>query len=210
MHLPIDYQKLPPIFSAAEAAKNCLQLVITSIPDVILYMAFNKVYIPLSLLTTAALNKIRCNDDLKYKKILFGNGAWKPSLDEAQFPPETSLTSFLFLQAYRNWLTVIDAICDAQLAVGWHEHYKKMLGDGDFENCFHAWQDHDKHIRSQFMTKPFLVDPKHTTYLQLFEHYRTSLMLSRLHTESPFHSIGGGGSRIRNIPSSSASSRFAP
>jgi len=73
----IDYQSLGPIYTANDLAKNKHQLNMTDVPNSILQMAYNKVYIPLSMLTTATLTKIHSNDNLKYHKIPFGNGNGK-------------------------------------------------------------------------------------------------------------------------------------
>ncbi|KAF8588739.1 hypothetical protein K439DRAFT_1613244 [Ramaria rubella] len=113
---PIDYYSLPLIPPPAAASKNKLKLNVTTIPPSILQMAFNKMYIPLSMLTISALNCIRNNDNLKFKKVPFGNSAGKQSLNESQFPSKSSI--LLFFQAYRNWLSVIDIISNPQLALG--------------------------------------------------------------------------------------------
>ena len=63
-------------------------------------MAYLKLFIPLSLLTTAALDRIQFNDGLKFHKILFSNGAGKHSLDTSLFPTELSLSESEFWQAY--------------------------------------------------------------------------------------------------------------
>ncbi|KAF8586172.1 hypothetical protein K439DRAFT_1557345 [Ramaria rubella] len=147
---PIDYHSLPPIFSDSALTKE-LKLHVTSIPASILQMAFNKLYIPLFMLTTSTLNRIRNNENLKFKKIPFGDGAGKQSLDESQFPLESSLTVSLFFQSYRNWLAVVDSISTPQLAVGWYEHHAQMLADEDFDSSFAAWRDHDKQLHSQYM-----------------------------------------------------------
>ncbi|KAF8590855.1 hypothetical protein K439DRAFT_1611770 [Ramaria rubella] len=66
---PIDYHSLPPIFSDTALTKE-LKVHVTSIPTSILQMALNKLYIPLSMLTTSALNRIRNNENLKFKRSL--------------------------------------------------------------------------------------------------------------------------------------------
>jgi len=145
-------------------------------------MAFNKLnklYIPLSMLTTAALSKIRTNDCLKFRKIPFGNGIGKQSLDESSFPSEDSLTETTFLQAYRNWLTIIDVIATTDVAVGWYEHHSRMLRDDKFTAYFDAWRDMDKQLRTQFISRPFLVDPNSTTYIQLLERARMDSFFAR-------------------------------
>ena len=74
-----------------------------------------------------------------------------------------------FLQAYRNWLTIIDVIATADVAVGWYEPHSHMLCDDKFTAYFDAWCDMDKQLHMQFISHPFIVDPNSTTYLQLLE-----------------------------------------
>src|SRR5882672_8720279 len=76
-------------------SNNKQQLDVTKIPNAILQMAYLKLFIPLSMLTTSALTRIHANDGLKYHKIPFGNGTGKQSLDELIFPPEESLSESL-------------------------------------------------------------------------------------------------------------------
>jgi len=75
-------------------------------------MVHNKLYIPLSMLTTAALSKIHTNNSLKFRKIPFGNGISKQSLGESSFPGKESLMEITFPPAYRNWLTIIIVTAD--------------------------------------------------------------------------------------------------
>jgi len=84
----IDYQNLGPIYGPEEVAKNSHQLDMTDILNAILQMVYNKLYIPLSMLTMSSLSKICMNDGLKFRKIPFGNGIGKQSLDESSFPGE--------------------------------------------------------------------------------------------------------------------------
>ena len=132
-------------------------------------MAYFKLYIPLSMLTTSASSKIQANDGLKYHKIPFSNGTGRQSLDKSIFPPEHTLSESLFLQAYRNWLTIIDMISLPKVAVSWYEHHSRMLQDQKFLASFEVWCDMDKQLHMQFINKPFVVDSMCTTYVQLFE-----------------------------------------
>ncbi|KAF8582454.1 hypothetical protein K439DRAFT_1351182 [Ramaria rubella] len=212
---PIDYYSLPPIFSLAATSKNELKLNVTAIPPSILQMAFNKMYIPLSMLKTSALNHICNNDNLKFKKVPFSNGAGKQSLDESQFPSESSLSILLFFQAYRNWLSDIDIISNPQLAVGWYEHHAEMLTDEDFDNSFAAWRNLDKQLHSQFMTTPFLVDPKKPAYLHMLECSRltTAITSGKFCDDSDHHSFrsySSGGSHCPAITPSASSPCFSP
>jgi len=165
----IDFQSLGPIYRIEEVSKNKQQLDVTKLPNAILQMAYLKLYIPLSMLTTSALSKIRSNDGLKYHKIPFSNGASCQSLDKSIFPPESALSESLFLQAYRNWHTIIDLISSLEVAVGWYEHHAKMLQDQNFSASFEAWCSMDRQLHTQFIEDPFVVDPICTTYSQLFE-----------------------------------------
>ncbi|KAF8585568.1 hypothetical protein K439DRAFT_1560998 [Ramaria rubella] len=211
---PANFQTLPPSISFEESTSNELELDVMSIPSTILQMAHLRLFIPLSMLTTAILNKICNNDNLKFKKIPFGNGAGKQSLDESQFPPESSLDTFLFFQAYMNWLTIIDAIADPRLAVGWYEHHAKMPHDENFNITFLAWQEPDRQLCSQFMIKPFLVNPYHATYVQLFEHARVTYAYYRSpppsDSQRSFHHLSLPSSRSRSFNSSPSTSYSSP
>jgi len=98
----VNYQSLGPIYGPNDVAKNKQLLDMTDIPNAILQMAYNKLYIPLLMLTTSALSRIHTNDSLKFHKIPFGNSIGKQSLDESSFLTEDSLTETTFLQAYRK------------------------------------------------------------------------------------------------------------
>jgi len=73
---------LSPIYCIDEVSKKKDKLNVTQIPNAILQMAYLKLDIPLSLLTTTALLKIHVNDGLKYQKILMGNSVGRQSLNE--------------------------------------------------------------------------------------------------------------------------------
>ena len=63
-------------------------------------MAYLKLFIPLTLLTTATLHKIQFNDGLKYQKIIFSSSAGKHTHDTLAFPDEKTLSESQFWQAY--------------------------------------------------------------------------------------------------------------
>jgi len=65
-------------------------------------MALNHVFIPLSMLTTATLNNIETNQDVKYKHITYGTGTGKTFLDETAFVAEDTLSNLKFSQVYMN------------------------------------------------------------------------------------------------------------
>ena len=56
----------------------------SALPDCLVQMALNCVFIPLSMLTTDSLNRIE-TDQVKYKHIIYSSGAGKKFLDEAVF-----------------------------------------------------------------------------------------------------------------------------
>jgi len=53
----VNYQSLSPIYSTDDVTKNKHQLDMTDVPNAILQMAYNKIYILLSMLMTSALSK---------------------------------------------------------------------------------------------------------------------------------------------------------
>jgi len=70
--MPIDFHSLGPIYLFYEVSKNRQQLDVMKIPNAILQMAYLKLFIPLSMLTSSSLPKIQANNGLKYHKIPFG------------------------------------------------------------------------------------------------------------------------------------------
>ena len=67
---PDDFAELGHIFKVV-TMKPEYELNSRTLPKQILQMAYVKLFIPLSLLTTSALDKIQFNDGLKYQKIVF-------------------------------------------------------------------------------------------------------------------------------------------
>jgi len=121
-----DFSTLPLIYTFDDIASNLYQLDSMGIPNAFLQMAFNKMFIPPSMLTAAVMDHIGYNQNLKYHKY-FGNGAGKYSLNELIFPDELALSKSEFWQAYRKWLAVIDVIADMRVADSWKAHHSKMI-----------------------------------------------------------------------------------
>jgi len=95
-----DFTNTGPIFTFDMVKDSDYKIDLNDIPATILQMAYNKLFIPLSLLTTSSLQHIQFNDNLKFHKILFGNGVGKHLLYVSTFPPESALTESEFWQAY--------------------------------------------------------------------------------------------------------------
>ena len=131
------------------------------------------------MLTTSSLSKIHSNDNLKYRKIPFGNSIMKQSLDESSFPQEDSLSETTFFQAYRNWLIVIDMIAMPEVTVGWYKHHSRILHDKCFSLSFDAWWDMDKQLQMQFINHPFTINLTCSTYFHLLEHACMDAFLSQ-------------------------------
>src|SRR6266481_6700452 len=176
MEPPLDLQNLCQIFTDDTAIKNSPDLEPDVLPDTILHMAHNRIYIPLSLLTITALNQIQLNHNVKFRKISFGNSAGKTSIDEASFPPEDSLTENNFWQAYKNWLTLVETLVGPAVVEGWWAHHLKMLSDRNFIHWFTAWHAYNKLLWVHFISKPFIIDPRSSIYSEQFEHCRTDLV----------------------------------
>jgi len=150
----------------------------TDMPNAILQMAYNKLYIPLLMLTTPALSSIHRNDYLKFHKFPFGNSLGKQTLNESTFPTQDTLMETMFLQAYRNWLMVINVISTPNVGVRWYEHHSRMLRNEKFKAFFDAWWDMVKQLCTQFITCPFMIDHYSPTYIQLLERARMDFLFA--------------------------------
>src|SRR5882724_407707 len=129
-----------------------------AIPDCLLQMALNRVFIPLSMLTTVALNNIEINQDMKYKCLTNGSGMGKTFLDKCSFPSEDQLSDFEFSQAYTNWLMLIESVSEPTISLGWWAHHKQMISDRGFVEWALMWRTHDRLLHLCFMQKPFILD----------------------------------------------------
>ena len=113
MKLAIDWESLGPVFLDDEALSNAAELNPSGFPDALLMMMHLKLFIPLSMLTTAAIARIRFNEDLKFKRIPFGPMVGKYALDDMLFPTEATLSDFDYMQAHQHWTKLInDANCN--------------------------------------------------------------------------------------------------
>ena len=63
------------------AQLNVLELDTDTLPEAILSMAWSHIYVPLSLLTTTALDRIMLNQSVRYRKVGCGRGAGKTFVD---------------------------------------------------------------------------------------------------------------------------------
>jgi len=121
--LSMDWNVIRPSFQDADAKKNEHDLNPTGIPDALRMMMHLKLFIPLSMLITALLSWLCYNDNLKYKKILFGYAAGKYALDEAHFPLEESLSNAEYLQAHKHWLSWMKLSAQGSIYGGWRAHH---------------------------------------------------------------------------------------
>ena len=109
------------------------------LPDTVVHMMQNCIFIPLSFLTTAALDHIQLIKNVKFWCITFGNGTGHTSIDENTFPTEDSLSESDFWQAYKNWLALVKLLSGPAVVDGWHSHHGKMISDHHFSLWFPAW-----------------------------------------------------------------------
>ena len=174
---PVDLQNLGLIFPDEAAFENTIEVDWDPLPDAILHMMLNSLYISLAFLTTSALDCIQLNQNVKYRKIPFGHGVGKITIDETSFPLEESLAETDFWQASKNWLILVETLAGPAITEGWCAHHQKMFSDRHFSQWYPAWRAHDKLLRVRFMTRPFIIDPKGLIYAQQFECCRTDLAL---------------------------------
>ena len=163
----VNYLVAQPVFRYNEISQNTQEINLMAIPNLMLAISFEKLFLPLSLLTTNTLNRIRANDGLKFVKLTSGNEAGKHMLDVSAFPSETTLMATDFLQAYANWLVVIKSTCDEETARGWYKHYDRMIANPEFVCWFPAWFKMDKALRVQW-SSPQLAIPNVSSMLYLF------------------------------------------
>jgi len=159
---------LPSKVFMAETATFSLDSDPGTLPDCLVQMALNKIFMPLSMLTMASLNRIEHNN-MKYKQLNYGSGAGKTFLDESSFLAEDELNNFKFGQAYTNWLTLIETISDPVVKSSWCMHHKHMTSDWEFLDWAPAWHTHNQMLRTHFMLRPFILDPSSTLYEKQFE-----------------------------------------
>ena len=115
----------------AESTSLSLEPEPVALPECLVKMALNIVFIPLSMLMMESLNGIETNQ-VKNKHVTYGSGTGRTFLDDAVCSSEDSLSDFEFGQAYTNWLTLIKAISDPVMEQGWHAHHKYMVSVRDF------------------------------------------------------------------------------
>jgi len=78
---PLSFPLSEKIFTA-KVATFSLKSDPSVLPDSLLQMAQSRLFIPLSMLTMSALNRIETNQNVKYKCLTYGLGIGKTFLDE--------------------------------------------------------------------------------------------------------------------------------
>jgi len=153
----MNWSALGPTFFDADAKKKGHKLTLTGIPDALHMMMHLKLFIPLSMLTTASLSRIHFNDNLKFKKIPFGIAVGKYALDEAHFPLEESLTDAKYFQAHKHWISLMKISSEGMVYDSWKVHHDRMCDNPDMLKWARAWWSHDKQLHSSFMDCPFII-----------------------------------------------------
>ena len=141
---PVDLQNLGQIFPDEAVIKNTAEVDWDPLPDAILHMMLNSLYISLAFLMTSALNHIQLNQNVKYCKISFSHGAGKITIDKTSFPLEEALAETDFWKASKNWLILVETLAGPAITEGWHAHHRKMFSDHHFSQWYPAWQAHNK------------------------------------------------------------------
>jgi len=212
-----DFSTFPSIYNFDEIVSNTYHLNSVAIPNALLQMAFNKLFIPLSMLRVASVDHIRFNQNLKYHKIVFGNGTGKYSLDESIFPDKLALSELEFWQAYRNWLAIIDVVTDTKVLESWKSHHSKMITDTSFFLWFQSWQEHNRLLRLQFILSPFIVLPDSMEYCTQFKwcrndqaHKATATLVANSWRNIPWSSMQNSSSGICYHPYDKSAHSFCP
>jgi len=110
-----------------EAQKNNHELNPSGILDTLCMMIHLKLFIPLSMLMTLLISHIQYNNNLKFKKILFGYAVGKYALNNVHFPLEKSLSDAEFMQAHKHWLMLIKISAEPSIYSGWKAHHDRII-----------------------------------------------------------------------------------
>ena len=111
-------------------------------------------------------------------------------LDDSSFLTKDSLNTTTFLQAYWNWLTVVDCLANNSLTGGFHSHCDHMIANPCFNMHLSAWCIFDEMLCLQFIIKSFLIDTKDLIYFVLFKHYGNFFSQSfNFHVSTPSNSF---------------------
>ena len=139
----VDQQNLTHVFTDELALKNSLDVETDVLLDAVVHMMQNRVFIPLSLLTTTALHRIQLNQ--------MSSSGESPLEMALAVPRSMKLLSLLkihflsqILASYKNWLAPVKLLCSPATVHGWHSHHGKMVSDHHFSLWFPAWHAHDK------------------------------------------------------------------
>src|SRR5882724_5595812 len=102
------------------------------------------------------------------------------------------LTETTFLQAYRNWLMVIDVISTPDMAIRWNEHHSRMPRDDKFMAFSMPGRTlTNNYIPNSSLTPSLLLiltvqltynfwrEPEWTSYLLMLRKHKTPLRTSR-------------------------------
>ena len=165
-----------------------------------------KLFIPLSMLTTATIAHIRFNEDLKFKRIPFGPMVGKYTLDDMLFPAEATLSDFDYMQVHRHWTELIKVAMQTAIYKGWKAHHEQMVGDEHLRTSARAWHRHNRNLRVQFMIQPYIIDPASVIYNQQYEWIRINLLSNAVKAPSASH----GDTPSQHYPSLPSSSSFHP
>jgi len=120
-----------------EARKNEHEMNPSGIPDTLFMMGHLKLFIPISMLTTSSIARIRYNNNLKFKKIpldvLPGSIHWTRLI---------SLWKCLtkYMQAHKHWLTLIKLTAESVTYKGWKD---RMMDDPGLIKWECAWCSHE-------------------------------------------------------------------
>ncbi|KAF8576550.1 hypothetical protein K439DRAFT_1622768 [Ramaria rubella] len=115
----------PFAFSDDVAKKNKQLEILETIPDQILTMVRERVYVPLSFFLVDSLDRIRLDQDLKsHESVSRGIRVYNPD----QFPAEEDLDQVQFQQAYHNFIRGLVEVMEpgSELPLAWEEHFTRF------------------------------------------------------------------------------------
>jgi hypothetical protein len=153
-------------FTDEDAHRNDQEPMLYTIPDQILEMFKNRVYIPMSMFLINNMERIRIDQDLKTHK-----AQGMRVIDASNFVDEKSLDYYHYSQAYHNFLRCME-VCmppGSTLPQAWDQHFVGASQDPRMTADFRVFVLLDIRMRQQLVDKPFKPEPSSAIYRDAYD-----------------------------------------
>jgi hypothetical protein len=152
-------------FTDDDTIKNNQEPMLYTIPELILKMFKNRVYIPMSMFLIDSMEHVCIDQDLKTHK-----AQGMRIINASNFVNEKSLSYQDYSQAYHNFLCCME-LCmppGSMLPQAWDHHFLGASQDQHFTN-FRIFILMDIRMRQQLVDKPFKHEPSSNLYRDAYK-----------------------------------------